>query len=154
VNRLAAGRRDHRLAEEWLRGCDHRLHRYTNGSTPEYLAGPSEAHSVLDIVRAAQQVPGSGLGASAPVAIWGCSQGGQPAGWAAELAGSYAPEEDVVGTAAGGVPADLTKIAELSEGGVATALGLDSFVGLRQAHSSLLNPEMVTHEIFTPSGSQ
>ena len=43
----------------------------------------SEGHAVLDIVRAARQIPGSGVSASAPTIIWGYSQGGQAAGWAA-----------------------------------------------------------------------
>jgi Secretory lipase len=125
---------------------------YLNGATPEFLAGKSEGRSVLDIVKAADQVPGAGLSSSAPVAIWGYSQGGQAAGWAAELAGSYAPEEDVVGTAAGGVPADLVKMAEFSEGGVANALGLDSFVGLLQAFSPIISPETILHEVFNAKG--
>jgi pimeloyl-ACP methyl ester carboxylesterase len=125
---------------------------YTNGATPEYLAGKSEGHSVLDIVTAAQQIPGSGVSASAPVAIWGYSQGGQAAAWAAQLAATYASGLNVVGTAAGGTPADLAKLAEFGEGGVSNALGLDSFIGLLQAYSSIINPEAIMHELLNEKG--
>lgn len=33
---------------------------YTTGSVPSYIAGRSEGHAVLDIVRAARQIPSSG----------------------------------------------------------------------------------------------
>ena len=59
---------------------------YTNGALPAYMAGMAEGHAVLDTVNAAQQIPGSGISSSAPVVIWGYSQGGQAAGWAAQLA--------------------------------------------------------------------
>src|SRR5262249_38659754 len=93
---------------------------YTNAANPEYTAGMSEGHAVLDAVNAAQQVPGSGLSASAPVILWGYSQGGQAAGWAGQLAASYSPELQVAGTAAGGTPANLIKLAEFSEGSPAS----------------------------------
>ena len=59
---------------------------YTNGDTPTYLAGPSEGHATLDILRAARQLPGANLPPSGPIAIWGYSQGGQAAGFAGEQA--------------------------------------------------------------------
>jgi acetyl esterase/lipase len=97
-----------------------------------YVIAPSEAHTVLDSVRAATRIPGSGLNLSAPVAIWGYSQGGGSAAAAAERAPSYAPEIQVVGVAAGGVPADLTAVAANLNGSLfygflaAAAMGLDT----------------------------
>lgn len=72
-----------------------------------YMDRVSQGHTVLDAVRAAQHLKGSGLGADSPVALYGYSQGGGAAASAAELAESYAPELDIKGTAAGAVPADL-----------------------------------------------
>jgi len=76
-----------------------------------YLVGPSEGRGVLDIVRAAAQLDGAGVTTASPVAIFGHSQGGHAALMAAEMAGSYAPELDVVGTVAGAPPGELALIA-------------------------------------------
>jgi fermentation-respiration switch protein FrsA (DUF1100 family) len=97
-----------------------------------YNVGRSAGHAVLDAARAALRVPDSGLGPDTPVGIMGYSQGGGTAAWAAELAGSYAPELRLVGVAAGGVPADLEAVARSNEGGgfiglvLLTALGFDA----------------------------
>jgi len=125
---------------------------YTNGAAPEYIAGMSEGHAVLDAVRAAQQVPGAGVSASAPVVVWGYSQGGQSAGWAGELAHSYAPELDIVGIAAGGTPGNLAAVGEFGEGGAASAFSVDSLIGLLQAYSKVINVEMFLHELLTTEG--
>ncbi len=67
----------------------------TPGTHP-YLIGVSEGRSVLDIVRAAQQLyPGK---LSNNIAISGHSQGGQSAMWAAYLAPTWTPELKVKGT--------------------------------------------------------
>src|SRR6202795_590454 len=63
---------------------------YTNGAIPTYTAGKSEGQAVLDIVRAARQLPGSGLNEGDPTFAWGYSQGGQAVGWAGELEPTYA----------------------------------------------------------------
>lgn len=72
-----------------------------------YMDRKSQGQAVLDMVRAAQRLPGSGLTVANPVAFYGYSQGGGGAASAAELAASYAPELNVKGTVAGAVPADL-----------------------------------------------
>ena len=76
-----------------------------------YVVGRSEGRAVLDMARAAIRLPGSGLSTNTPVGLMGYSQGGGAAGWAAELAGSYAPDLKIKGTAAGGIPGDLTAVA-------------------------------------------
>jgi hypothetical protein len=125
---------------------------YTNGAVPPYIAGKAEGHAVLDIVKAAQQLPGAGISASAPVVIWGYSQGGQAAGWAGELLHSYAPQLDVVGVAAGGVPGNLEKVAEFNEGTPGSALALDSVIGLTYAYSSIEEPEATLSSLFNSEG--
>jgi pimeloyl-ACP methyl ester carboxylesterase len=75
-----------------------------------YLVGLSEARGVLDIVRAAEQLPTSGVTADSPVMIFGHSQGGGAALFAAEQAATWAPELHVVGTAAGAPAGDLDTI--------------------------------------------
>jgi len=112
---------------------------YTNGSVPTYAAGKAEGQAVLDVVRAGRQVPGSGIASSAPVIVWGYSQGGQAAGWAAELQPSYAPDVKMVGLAAGGVPANLQAIGEFDNASVGTAFGLDGLIGLSAAYPEQFN---------------
>ncbi|MDQ6522288.1 lipase family protein [Nocardioides sp. LHD-245] len=67
------------------------------GATP-YLVGEGEGRAVLDAARAAGQVEGVEL--DGRTVVWGHSQGGHGALWAGQLAPSYAPDLDVVGTAA------------------------------------------------------
>ncbi len=112
---------------------------YTNGAVPTYAAGKAEGQAVLDVVRAGKQVPGSGIGASAPVIVWGYSQGGQAASWAAELQSSYAPEVKMIGLAAGGVPSNLQAIGEFDNASVGTAFGLDGLIGLSTAYPEEFN---------------
>ncbi|MEV6398456.1 lipase family protein [Streptomyces sp. NPDC051907] len=87
-----------------------------------YTAGRSAGHAVLDAARAAIRLPQAGLSAQSPVGIMGYSQGGQASSWAAELHDSYAPELDVLGTAAGGVPAQLDKLVPVHDGSYGAGL--------------------------------
>jgi len=110
---------------------------YTNGGSPTYVAGASEGHAVLDVMRAAEQLPGDGISASDKVIIWGYSQGGGAATWAGVLQPTYAPDVDLVGVAAGGVPANLAAVATFSNGSVDSAFEVYSFLGFATAYSSI-----------------
>lgn len=68
----------------------------TAGTHP-YLIGVSEGRAVLDAVRAARAIPGAH--ASADYVLWGHSQGGHAALFAAQLAKAYAPELRLHGVA-------------------------------------------------------
>ncbi len=83
---------------------------------PTYIVKDAEAHAVLDLVRAAQRVPDSGVSASSPVGLFGYSQGGQATAAAAELEGSYAPELDVRGVVAGAAPSELNAVSAHLDG--------------------------------------
>lgn len=74
----------------------------TEGPHP-YLIGQGEGRSVLDAVRAAQELDGIGT----QTVLWGHSQGGHAALWAGGLAHDYAPELDIAGVAALAPPANL-----------------------------------------------
>lgn len=76
-----------------------------------YSVGIPEGYAVLDALRAAALLPGTGLSATAPMAIEGYSQGGGAAGWAAQLAPRYAPGLRLRGVAMGGAPANLQAVA-------------------------------------------
>ncbi len=63
-----------------------------------YLLGASEGTAVLDATRAARQL--TGLHTSGTVIIYGHSQGGHAALFAAQMAPTYAPELHVIGVVA------------------------------------------------------
>jgi pimeloyl-ACP methyl ester carboxylesterase len=113
---------------------------YQGSGTPgvhTYMVGPVEGHAVLDMARAAQRLAGTGLSTSTPVGLMGYSQGGGAAGWAAELAATYAPELAVKGSALGGVPGDLTATAEFLDGSPFVAFALMASLGLDAAYPEL-----------------
>ncbi len=113
-----------------------------------YTVARSEGHAVLDAARAAIAVPGAGLSIDAPVGIWGYSQGGGAAGKAAEQAADYAPELDVRGVAAGGVPADLAGVFAANLGNrIATGLLISATTGFDAAY-----PELHLQDMLTPTG--
>lgn len=71
-----------------------------------WAAGQQSGYQTLDGIRAAE----SFLRADAtrtPVALLGYSGGSLATQWAVEMAPAYAPELDIVGAAAGGVPVDF-----------------------------------------------
>jgi acetyl esterase/lipase len=74
----------------------------TSGPHP-YLVGLSEGRAVLDSVRAARSMTGSG----SAFAVWGHSQGGHAALYTGILAADYAPELKLVGVAAAAPATDL-----------------------------------------------
>ena len=102
-----------------------------------YVVGQSEGRAVLDMARAAQRLPGTGLSASTPVGLMGYSQGGGATGWAAQLEPTYAPELDVRGVVAGGVPGDLTAVADFVDGGPFVIFELLAGIGLDAAYPEL-----------------
>ncbi|MBV6508323.1 MAG: putative inactive lipase [Acidimicrobiales bacterium] len=75
------------------------------GEVHPYLVGMSEAHTVLDMARAAQQMPE--VDAGADTFVWGYSQGGHAALFAHQVAGDYAPDLAVKGVVAMAPVADL-----------------------------------------------
>ena len=84
---------------------------YPGLGTPEvhpYLVGESEAHAVLDSVRAAKAIPEAAAGAQ--FAVWGHSQGGQAALFTGIEAARYAPELKLVGVAAAAPATDLAAL--------------------------------------------
>lgn len=105
--------------------------------THTYMVGPSQGRAALDVIRAAQRLPEAGLSTKAPVGLMGYSQGGGAAGWAAELAASYAPELAIKGAAVGGVPGDLAATAEFLDGSLAVAFAFMAAVGLDTAYDEL-----------------
>lgn len=75
-----------------------------------YLDGASEAHAVIDMVRAARAVE---PGLSSRWAVIGQSQGGHAALRTAAIATEYAPELDFRGAVATGAPSNIENLAFL-----------------------------------------
>jgi pimeloyl-ACP methyl ester carboxylesterase len=90
----------------------------TTGPHP-YLVGQGEGRSVLDAVRAAHQF--SSVSLQDKTVLWGHSQGGHAALWAAILAPTYAKDVDVIGVAGIAPATDLVALADnliTTKGGV------------------------------------
>lgn len=81
--------------------------------TQGYLVGQAEANDVLNSVRAAISIPESQ--ATKRFSIFGHSQGGHSALFAAKNAASYAPELTLVGTVAAAPAAEIIPILDESE---------------------------------------
>ncbi|WP_019634941.1 lipase family protein [Actinomadura atramentaria] len=122
---------------------------YIKGMVHTYVNGANAGHALLDIVRASRQLPGSGLAADGKVGISGYSEGGHAALWGAQLAKSYAPELNVVGAAAGGVPGDLKVTAKQLNGSLFAGFLADALIGLKQQY-----PELPFDQLMNDQGRQ
>jgi len=110
---------------------------YLDGQIHSYGIGANAGHPILDIARVASRVPGSGVLPTTRVGIAGYSEGGQASLWAAQLAVSYAPELNVVGAAAGGVPGNLTVTGKYLNGGPFAGFLIDAAVSLSTTYPKL-----------------
>ncbi|MFB4307129.1 lipase family protein [Actinomadura sp. GTD37] len=122
---------------------------YLDGQVHTYMIGANAGHALLDVVRTSRQVPGGTLTADGKVGISGYSEGGAAALWGAQLAASYAPELDVAGAAAGGVPGDLKLTAKQLNGSFFAGFLADALIGLNAAY-----PEMPFTELMNDKGAQ
>jgi pimeloyl-ACP methyl ester carboxylesterase len=116
----------------------------TPGRHP-YLVGESEARGVVDIVRAAGQLPDADRGPTTLVA--GYSQGGHGALWAGQVAPEWAPELDVVGTFAGAPATEIDVILA-----AAPTLPVAGFAYMIVAGMEAAYPEADPSLFLTPQG--
>jgi pimeloyl-ACP methyl ester carboxylesterase len=107
---------------------------YTNGDIPSYMVGKAQGQAVLDIVKAALQIPNITIKSTAKVGIWGYSQGGQSAAWAGQLHPTYASSIKLAGVAAGGVPAELFAVGEYLDGNNGSSFLLETCIGLNSQY--------------------
>jgi len=103
----------------------------TPGEHP-YMNRASQAHAVLDAVRAAQALPA--VPDAGPVGLFGYSQGGGAVAAAAEVEATYASELDVRGAAIGAPPADLAAVGRTLDGSLAAAFLGYAVLGLETAY--------------------
>lgn len=110
---------------------------YHSQPTTPYMVGNVQGAALIDVVRAAQKLPESSVPSSAKVAFRGYSQGGGAAMWAGEMHPEYAPELNLVGVAAGGVPADLVQVGLQLDGGPGFGFLFNAFMGFDNAFPEL-----------------
>lgn len=117
-----------------------------------YMVAQAGGTALLDVARAAQRLPEAqqaGVSAESPVGIMGYSQGGQASAWAAEIQAAYAPELKVKGTASGGVPADLLKVAEHLNGGEEAG-----YIAMAAIGRTTANPELDLDKYLKDEGRE
>ncbi len=116
---------------------------------PAYLVGRSEGQGVLDAARAVQQLS-LGATSASPILLWGHSQGGGAAAWAAELAPTYAPELKIVGAMVGAPAGELT-FGNLSKATDAAQIGyaLAGIAGLKASY-----PELNVDDVLNAKGQE
>lgn len=118
------------------------------GPRNAYTAARMAGHAVLDGIRAAISLPGTGLaGPITPIALMGYSGGAQATGWAAELHRTYAPELGIKGIASGGTVADLEAGLRQLDGSAFSGLAFGAMFGIDREY-----PEMHLDKLLTPSG--
>ncbi len=116
----------------------------TEGPHP-FLDGVSEGRSVLDIVRAAKSI--QGLSLADTTVLWGHSQGGHAALFAAQEAATYAPSLNIVGVVAGAPPSQLRELLATIEPTPDRGYALLVAEGLRA-----INPSLRLADVFTARG--
>ncbi|MBS1849105.1 MAG: hypothetical protein JST73_12585 [Actinobacteria bacterium] len=103
-----------------------------DGQLQRYLSGPSEAHSMIDAVRAARNIPAAHAGTR--WVAFGHSQGGHSALFTNQLAKAYAPELDLLGTVVGAPAAQLTRLYGPNDRIVPHVVELLGLFGIAQDH--------------------
>ena len=116
---------------------------------PQFLNRQAGGAALLDAARAAMKLPGTSLDPHGPVAFWGWLAGGHSALAAAELAATYAPELNIVGTYANGAPTDLpSMLAPLDGNFLAGSMGW-VLRGIQEAYPETTQP---IWDSLTPRG--
>ena len=118
----------------------------TPGRHP-YIVGESEGRSVLDIVRAARQIPGETL--SKKFLVWGHSQGGHAALFAGQLAKTWTPDVKLLGVIAGAPPSQLTNVSDSL-----TTSPYRGYLFMVAAGLQAANPSLNLDDVLTDKGEQ
>ena len=119
---------------------------------PQFLNRVAGGAALNDAARAAMKLPDTTLKPDGPVAFWGwLAGGGHSALAAAELAGAYAPELNVVGTYANGATTDLPSMLPPLDGNqLAGSMGW-VLRGIQEAYPDMRQP---IADSLTPRGAE
>ena len=107
------------------------------GLQSQWIAALNTGHGVLDGIRASLNFSKTSLPATTPVGLFGYSGGGFATIWGAELASQYAPELNIVGAAAGGLPANPINVAKKVDGTLFAGAYIGAVVGLSRAYPNI-----------------
>jgi uncharacterized membrane protein HdeD (DUF308 family)/acetyl esterase/lipase len=110
-----------------------------------YLIGQGEGRSVLDAVRATQQL--DTVDVENEVVVWGHSQGGHAALWTGQLAPVYAPDVNVVGVSAMAPASDLEGLVR----GLPTVTGGSIFASYVVAAYDQIYPDANVEDYLRPA---
>ncbi|CBQ73810.1 probable lipase precursor [Sporisorium reilianum SRZ2] len=105
------------------------------GPKAAFIAGCQEGRAILDGVRALRNF--QNLASNSAVGFYGYSGGGHATGWAVSLAGSYAPDVNIIGAAYGGVPTSTRDIFNFLNGGAFAGFAVAGVSGLGLAYPEL-----------------
>jgi len=122
---------------------------YQGSGTPgptAYLQGAQQAMASFDIARAARNLPAAMAGTD--IGIYGFSQGGQTALWAAHIVDEYAPEFNLVGAAP---LAPASRHLDLSFYDLDIPVNSGYFI-MRMAGLQVGHPELKLSDILTDAG--
>ena len=124
---------------------------YTGLGTPgvlPYLVGRAEAYDVINSVRAAIRLQGTGAGTR--YATWGHSQGGHASLWAAQIAYLYAPELQIVGAAAAAPASELASLmSQQYDKVVAWVIGPEAMIAWSHYY-----PRLTINNVITRKGNE
>lgn len=116
-----------------------------------YLIGTTEGNSVLDVARAAAQIPAAA--ASSRLLLWGHSQGGHAVLFAAQDAATYAPELRLLGVAVAAPATELGALLKADIGDVAgVSIGAYAFSAYASVYGST-TPGATLETILTAAGA-
>lgn len=111
-----------------------------------WTVGVNAGHGVLDAIRAVENFTPAGLdGVNTPVAITGYSGGSIAAAWANELYRAYAPELNIKGVAAGGIPVDVGNVARKIDGKLFAGVYIAATAAMAQGYPEV-NAEALTND--------
>jgi pimeloyl-ACP methyl ester carboxylesterase len=119
----------------------------------QYLVGPTSARNVLDAAVAARQIPEAAAGKR--TVIFGWSEGGQAAIWAAQLADYVGGQLDILGAAAlapvnSAEQIKLERASTASGKKLSTMTGVETVMGLYATARTF--PELQLSDVLTPFG--
>lgn len=110
------------------------------GSKAAWLVGHIEGQAMLDSMRVAErhvETMPAALGKQAIHGINGYSGGSHAVMWAAQLASTYAPELNIAGVVAGGLPANVEETVHYLDGTGPATLGYIGAAGLGNGYPEL-----------------
>jgi pimeloyl-ACP methyl ester carboxylesterase len=131
------------LDKDWVIASSDYQGEGTPGLLP-YIAGDSAARNVIDIARAAKNLPN--VDVSSDYVVWGHSEGGQTAMYALHIGPTYAPELHLKGVVAGAPPSQFNLIYDYLQGSpfkyylLMAAGGLNTAYGNRAPLDEVLKP--------------